>query len=79
MVREALEPVGRVYLDPTAVTIDRIGREPNELDTTLGEFWLKLREGTELCRAHWSVIFRVGEKDYPFVANEPELQSAELQ
>lgn len=60
------------------MTIDRVGREPNQLDATFGEFWLKLREGTKLGRAHWSVIFGVGEEDYPFVADEPMLQSAEL-
>lgn len=61
------------------MTVNRVGRESNQLDATLGEFWLKLREGTQLGRAYWSVIFRVGEENYPFVADEPLLQSAEPQ
>lgn len=71
--------VRRAYLDPAAVAIDGVGREPNQLNATFGEFWLEFREGTELCRAHRGIIFRVGEKDYPFVANEPKTALAERQ
>lgn len=45
-------------LDPSGVGVDGVGRETNELDSTLGELWLKLGKGTELGGADWGVICR---------------------
>ena len=61
------------------MAIDRVGREPNQLNATFGEFWFEFRKCAELRRAHRSVILRVGEEDHPFVADEPALQSTRLQ
>ncbi len=47
-----------------------VGRKANQLDTTLGELGLKLREGAELGGADGGIVFWVGEQDDPVVANE---------
>jgi len=52
------------------VRFDGVGRKTDQLDTALGELRLELCESTELGGADWSVIFRVGEEDYPFIADE---------
>jgi hypothetical protein len=57
-------------LDPSSVRFDGVGRETDQLDTTLCEFWLKLCESSELSGANWSIIFGVGEENNPVVANE---------
>lgn len=57
-------------LDPSSMAIDSIGRQTDELHTTLGEFWLKLGESAELSGADWSVVLWVGEENNPVVANE---------
>lgn len=64
---------GRAYLDPSAMAVDRVGREPDQLDPTLCELGLELSEGTQLRRADWCVVFGMREEDDPFVANEPVL------
>ena len=57
-------------LDPSSVRVDGVGRETNQLDAALGELWLELCEGTELGGADGCVVLRVGEENYPLVANE---------
>jgi hypothetical protein len=57
-------------LDPTLMAAEGVGRQANQLDTTLGELGLELGEGTELGGANGGEILRVGEEDYPFVANK---------
>jgi len=57
-------------LDPSSVGLNGVGGETDQLDTTLGEFWLKLCEGSELGGADWGVILWVREKDDPAIANE---------
>lgn len=57
-------------LDPATVALDGVGRETDELHTTLGELGLELGEGTKLSGADWSVVLGVREEDNPFVANE---------
>lgn len=57
-------------LDPSTVGLDGIGRETNQLDTTFGELWLQLGEGTQLGGADWGVVLWVGEEDDPVIANE---------
>jgi hypothetical protein len=52
------------------VRLDGVGRETDQLDTTLGEFRLELCECAELGGADGRVVFRVGEEDDPVVANE---------
>lgn len=56
-------------LDPALVGVDGVGRETNQLGSTLGELWLELREGTELGGADGSVVLGVREEDNPLVAN----------
>ena len=57
-------------LDPSSVRVDGVGRETDQLDAALGELWLELCEGTELGGADGCVVLRVGEENYPLVANE---------
>ena len=57
-------------LDPSSVRLDGVGRETDQLDTTLCELGLKLCEGTELGGADGCVIFWVGEENNPLVADE---------
>jgi len=57
-------------LDPSSMRLDRVGRETNQLDATLSELRLELREGPELGGAHGCVVFGVGEENDPFVADE---------
>ena len=57
-------------LDPATVAVDSVGRETNELDTTLGELGLKLSESTELSGADRGVVLGVREQDYPVVSDE---------
>lgn len=56
--------------DPSSVRLNGIGGKPDQLDATLGEFGLELCEGTELGRAHGSVIFWVREENDPVVTDE---------
>lgn len=39
-------------LDPLGVRLDRVGRQPDQLDVALGELGLELGEGAQLGRAH---------------------------
>jgi hypothetical protein len=48
-------------LDPSLVASEGVGGQADQLDTTLGEFRLKLSECTELGGADGSVVFGVGE------------------
>jgi hypothetical protein len=57
-------------LDPSSVRLDCVCGETDQFGATLGELWLELRKGTKLGGADWSVIFWVGEEDYPVVADE---------
>jgi hypothetical protein len=57
-------------LDPSSVRFNSVGRETDQLDTTLGELGLKLCEGAELGGADGRVVFGVGEQDNPVVADE---------
>ena len=57
-------------LDPSSVGLDSVGRETDQLDTTLGELGLELSKGSEFGSADGSVILWVGEEDHPFIANE---------
>jgi hypothetical protein len=57
-------------LDPATVAVDGVGRETNELDTTLGELGLELSEGTELGGADGGVVLGVREQNHPLISNE---------
>jgi len=57
-------------LDPAIVRVDGVGGKTNQLDTTLGELWFELGEGSELGGANGGVIFWVGEENNPLVADE---------
>ena len=57
-------------LYPTAMALNSVGAQSDELDVALGELGLELREGTQLGGADRSVVLRVGEQDDPLVANE---------
>jgi hypothetical protein len=57
-------------LDPATVAVDSVGRETDELYTTLGELRLELGEGTELGGADGSVVLGVREQDHPLVSDE---------
>lgn len=57
-------------LDPLAMRFDGIRGETNELDPTFGKLRFKLGERTQLSGADGGEIFRVGEENDPFVANE---------
>lgn len=57
-------------LDPSLVGLNSVGRETNQLDTTLGELRLKLGKGAELSGADGSVVLRVREENDPVVADE---------
>jgi len=57
-------------LDPSSMRLDRIGRQTDQLDTTLLEFRLELGKGAELSSADGSVVLGVGEEDNPAVTNE---------
>lgn len=52
------------------MAVDRVGRQADELDSTLGELGLEFGEGAELGGADGSVVFGVGEQDNPVVADE---------
>lgn len=57
-------------LDPSSVRLNRVGGEPNQLDTTLGELRLEFGKGAQLGGADGSIILGVGEEDDPFVSDE---------
>lgn len=52
------------------MTLNSVGRQADQLDTSSGELRLELCESTEFGRADRSVVFGVGEEDDPLVANE---------
>lgn len=52
------------------MALNRVCGQTDQFGATLGEFWLKLGECTELGRADWSVILWVREEDDPAVADE---------
>jgi hypothetical protein len=56
-------------IDPSAMSLDRVCREADQFDTTLGELWRIFRQSGKLCRTHWCVIFRMRKKDCPFIAD----------
>ena len=57
-------------LDPSSVRFDRVGRQTDQLDATLGELGLELCECAELGGADGSIVFGMGEEDDPVIANE---------
>lgn len=57
-------------LDPAAMALDRVGREPDELDLASTELGLELGEGSQLRRADGRVIFRVRKEHDPLVTDE---------
>ena len=57
-------------LDPSAVRLDGVGRQADQLDAALGELRLELGEGAELGGADGRVVLGMGEEDDPFVADE---------
>ena len=56
--------------DPPGMRVDGVGGQADEFDAAFGEFGLELRKGAEFGGAHGGVVFRVGEEDDPFVADE---------
>ena len=52
------------------MAVQGVGRQANQLGTTLGELGLKLGKGTEFGGADRGVIFGVGEEDDPFITDE---------
>ena len=60
----------RNVLDPSLVAAEGVGREADQLDTTLGEFRLELGESAEFGRADGSVVLGVVEEDDPVVTDE---------
>jgi hypothetical protein len=57
-------------LDPSSMRLNGVGRETDQLDSTLGELGLELSKGPELSGADGSVIFWVGEENNPLVTDE---------
>lgn len=57
-------------LDPSSVRLDGVGRESDQLGTTLSELGLKLCKGTKLSGADWSIILWVREEDNPVVTDK---------
>lgn len=57
-------------LDPPSVAFNSIGRETDQLSTTLGELRLQLRECAQLGCANRCVILGVREQHNPVVSNE---------
>jgi len=57
-------------VDPLTVAIDGVGRQADELDTSSCELWLEFGKCAELGGTDWGKVFRVGEEDNPFVADE---------
>lgn len=57
-------------LDPATMAFDGVGRQADELDASSGEFRFEFGESTELGGTDWSVVFWMGEKDDPVVADE---------
>jgi hypothetical protein len=56
--------------DPSAVALNRVCRQADELHAAFSELGLEFGKGTQFSRAHGGVIFRVGEKDDPVVPDE---------
>ena len=56
--------------DPAAMALDGVCAQPNELDISLRELWLELREGAKLGCADWCVVLWVREENNPAVADE---------
>lgn len=56
--------------DPASVRLDGVGRQTDQLDTTLVEFRFELCESTELGGADGGVVLRVGEQHNPVVTDE---------
>jgi hypothetical protein len=56
-------------VNPSAMSLDGIRRESDQLHATLGELGLILGQSRQLCGAHGSVVFRMREQYGPFVAN----------
>lgn len=44
--------------DPSAVRVDCVGGEANQLDVPLREFWLELRKRAQLCGADRGIVLR---------------------
>lgn len=57
-------------LDPALVAAQRVGREAQKLDATLGELGLQPGELAELGGADRGVVLRVREEYKPLVADE---------
>lgn len=57
-------------VDPSAVRLNGIGGQTNQLDAALPEFGLVFGQGGELGGADWSVIFGVREENDPLIADE---------
>lgn len=57
-------------LDPSAVRLDRVGRQSNQLDAALGELGLEFGKGAQLGGADGRVVLGVREQHDPFVADE---------
>ena len=56
-------------VDPSAMRLDGIGREPDQFHSTLGKFWLVSCQRREFGGAHWSIVLRMREENGPLVAN----------
>jgi hypothetical protein len=51
------------------MSLDGVGREPDQFHPTLGKRGLILCQSRQLGGAYGSVVFRMREKDGPFVAD----------
>lgn len=52
------------------MAVDRVGRETDQLDATLGKFWLQFRKGSQLGCADGRIVLRVGEQNDPLGSDE---------
>lgn len=57
-------------LDPSPMAVDRVGRETDQLDTTLGKFRFQFCKRAQLGCADGCVVLRVGEQDDPLGSDE---------
>lgn len=48
---------------------DRVGRQTDQFDTSLGELGLKLCKSAQFGGADWCIILRVRNQDGPLIAN----------
>lgn len=56
-------------LNPGLVRVGVVGRQSDQLDVSLSEFWLQLGEGSQFSGTDWCEVVWVGEQNRPRVTN----------